>query len=81
MLTQPKIAKSQTIQYQLSQSLNKFSLLLFRITLEKDQAFQQRVRHPCSVWADKEAALGEHTFHRCRACPYTVYAHTSAGDI
>ena len=73
MLTQPKNAKSQAIQYQRSQSPNKFSLLLFRITLEKHQAFQQRVRHPCSVWADKEAALGEHTFHRCRACRYTQY--------
>ena len=76
MLTQPKIAKSQTTQYQLSQSLNKFSLLLFRITLEKHQAFHQRVRHPCSVWADKEAAVGEHAFHRCRACPYTQYTLT-----
>ena len=38
--------------------------------------FQQQVRHPCSVWADKEAALGEHAFHRCRACPYTQYTLT-----
>ena len=42
MLTQPKNAKSQAIQYQRSQSPNKFSLLLFRITLEKHQAFQKK---------------------------------------